>query len=436
MGRLTQHVWGVGEGAAAHGSDDALPEEKQGMQDHNGAPYGDSLTPSRCSSQNSSVKASSAAAFFGSSAERERERQLQQPLLLSEASDTSSSSSWNGAQDDRLASAAAGARAGAAGPRRTIGSRWRRAGRCPGSHHAFRRIPITLSPKTSAVLLATLLGTTALACHFHTFSTLFVYLSWLVVGLPLSLSLELLYLDRSSPAAPLGLLNSEAHLATKKRHTLSARRLIHYAMCASGIYIWLWTAAFWVHRHYLSAEEPALSPAILPLLASSLSASTGEMGLSAHDEGPVFIAANLYNSAHLFPRFSDTLVQLIDMLGGPSSAFVSIYESNSIDEGATARALHDLEQRLAAQGTPNRIVAGIFTNTTAATTTEQAGATRTTPASVPASAASSGHIGIDGNAYRRIKMLASVRNEALKPLDEGTHSVRGKAFRRVLWLNE
>ena len=51
--------------------------------------------------------------------------------------------------------------------------------------------------------------------------------------------------------------------------------------------------------------------------------------------GPFFIAANLYNNADLMPHFITQLLHLIIVLP-PHTVYLSVYESNSVDDTGTA----------------------------------------------------------------------------------------------------
>lgn len=120
---------------------------------------------------------------------------------------------------------------------------------------------------------------------------------------------------------------------------------------------------------------------------------------SANNE-TVYIAANLYNSEHLFPAFSDSLLELVDHLGR-DNVYVSIYESNSDDR--TKQLLSLLEHDLQLRGVQNSIRM------------------------------------LDNNRRHdmdRIERLAIIRNEALNPIQAGVHGLHGRTFSKVIWLND
>ncbi|KAJ2814067.1 hypothetical protein H4S07_000176 [Coemansia furcata] len=111
--------------------------------------------------------------------------------------------------------------------------------------------------------------------------------------------------------------------------------------------------------------------------------------------GPVFIAANLYNSENILPNMALQLLALADTLGH-SRVFISIYENGSKDK--TKEILGQFNSTLNALGIAHRI--------------------RTDEARRPE------HI-------HRIEYLAKVRNLALEPLYS-----TGKKYDRVLFIND
>uniref|UniRef100_V5EJG4 CAP59 (Required for capsule formation) n=2 Tax=Kalmanozyma brasiliensis (strain GHG001) TaxID=1365824 RepID=V5EJG4_KALBG len=114
----------------------------------------------------------------------------------------------------------------------------------------------------------------------------------------------------------------------------------------------------------------------------------------------VFIAVNLYNSEHLFPAFSDNLLQVVHHLG-EENVFISIYESNSHDR--TKQLLSQFERELHLRGIQNSIRM------------------------------------LDNNRRNdmdRIERLALIRNEALNPIQSGVHGLHGRTFSKLLWLND
>ncbi|CBQ73793.1 related to CAP59 (required for capsule formation) [Sporisorium reilianum SRZ2] len=128
-------------------------------------------------------------------------------------------------------------------------------------------------------------------------------------------------------------------------------------------------------------------------------------GLSDFSQAPannetVFIAVNLYNSEHLFPAFSDSLLELVDHLGN-DNVYISIYESNSHDR--TKQLLSLLQHDLQLRGIQNSIRM------------------------------------LDNNRRQdmdRIERLAIIRNEALNPIQAGVHGLHGRTFSKLIWLND
>lgn len=128
-------------------------------------------------------------------------------------------------------------------------------------------------------------------------------------------------------------------------------------------------------------------------------------GLSDFSSAPnnnetVFVAVNLYNSEHLFPDFSNSLLDLAHHLG-KDNVYVSIYESNSEDR--TKHHLVLLQRDLELRGIQNRIRM------------------------------------LDNNRRHdldRIERLAIVRNEALSPIHDGIVRLHDRTFSKVIWLND
>lgn len=104
-------------------------------------------------------------------------------------------------------------------------------------------------------------------------------------------------------------------------------------------------------------------------------------------------------------------MDLIDSLGGPSNVYVSLYESNSADGGKLQQHLAHLDGVLASRNVSRRIHWGGDTFNEV-------------------------RVGKESRKHGRIRYLAKVRNEALRPLDEGLRGIDGKDFTKVLWMNE
>lgn len=147
---------------------------------------------------------------------------------------------------------------------------------------------------------------------------------------------------------------------------------------------------------------------LLVTLALIISATTSESPSSRHTQSwslaarndTVFLAANLYSSEHLFPAFSRNLLEIAQHLG-EENVYISIFESNSQD--GTKHRLELLRHQLVARGIAHRI--RMQTDTLR-------------------------------EDLERIERLALVRNEALKPLDEGIHGLGNRTFSRIVWLND
>lgn len=245
--------------------------------------------------------------------------------------------------------------------------------------------------KYETFLLAVILSSTMGMClYFRCPSTLFLYLSLFFLALPIDI-VRLSYIanrNRSSPP--------------------SFGRQIRFLALASGLVVWMWCGVGFLSDSVFHDQTFVTRP------FTKLTSEKVPMSVASDlGQGPVFIAANLYNSAHLFPRFKDNLLRLIESIGGPDTVYVSIFESNSIDDGATSGALQDLERQLAAQNVSSTIITG---------TADPVKMQR--------------HLGIEDDGHRRIQFLAGVRNTALKPLSGASAHLGGRPFAKVLWLND
>ncbi|KAL8785292.1 MAG: hypothetical protein Q9195_008711 [Heterodermia aff. obscurata] len=133
----------------------------------------------------------------------------------------------------------------------------------------------------------------------------------------------------------------------------------------------------------------------------------------------VYLASSQWNSGKLLQEhWVPSLLQLISDLGAANvSVFVSIYENGSWD--STKTVLQQLRQTLESSGVQHSVNIDD-------TSHEQI---------IAQNASSSGWLDTAyGKEMRRIPYLASVRNEALKPLY--TLSASGAKFDRILYIND
>ena len=133
----------------------------------------------------------------------------------------------------------------------------------------------------------------------------------------------------------------------------------------------------------------------------------------------VYIASSQWNSGTLLEEhWVPSLLQLIsDLRAANISVFVSIYENGSWD--STKSVLHQLRQTLESSGVQHSVNIDD-------TSHEQI---------IARNASSSGWLDTAyGKEMRRIPYLASVRNEALKPLS--TLSESGTKFDKILYIND
>ena len=218
---------------------------------------------------------------------------------------------------------------------------------------------------SSAGLVPTLVGLPLVVSvfahiYFSMFSTLHVFLALVWVGLPTATVITV------------------ASIASRYYHNGSTRRdHLKAAVLAALLCTVTWrTLTISTHR--------GLSD--LPDLRSN--------------NETVFVAVNLYNSEHLFPAFSHSLLDLVQRLGN-GNVYISIYESNSQDR--TKQLLASLQQDLQLRGVQNSIRM------------------------------------LDNNRRQemdRIERLALIRNEALNPIQSGVHGLHGRTFDKLIWLND
>jgi alpha-1,3-mannosyltransferase len=151
---------------------------------------------------------------------------------------------------------------------------------------------------------------------------------------------------------------------------------------------------------------PSLTP---PNPASAMPLSTSVIrstntSTSSPPQNVIFVAANLYNSEAILPRFSASLFELAKAVG-EDNIFISIYESNSKDR--TKAKLSQFEADLSQRKIPHRIEM--------ATTND--------------------HIGVEGN-YNRIEFLANTRNKVYEALEVQPGASYKARVNKVLWLND
>lgn len=145
------------------------------------------------------------------------------------------------------------------------------------------------------------------------------------------------------------------------------------------------------------------NPASAGPLSTPISRSTNATTPSP-PQNVLFVAANLYNSEAILPRFSASLFELAKAVG-EDNIFISIYESNSNDK--TKAMLARFEADLRKRRVPHHIEM--------ATTND--------------------HIGVEGN-YNRIEFLAKTRNRVYDALEVQPGSSYKARVNRVLWLND
>ncbi|CAO1614507.1 unnamed protein product [Jaminaea pallidilutea] len=120
----------------------------------------------------------------------------------------------------------------------------------------------------------------------------------------------------------------------------------------------------------------------------------------------VFIAANLYQSAKLFPAFTTSLLTLCNLLG-PQNVYISVYESNSRDD--TCKHLKELGDQLSAINVQSSIVCGD----------------------------SDERFDKSGGRRARVEYLAKARNKVLSPLQKaGGAAAAQPTPSKILWLND
>lgn len=221
--------------------------------------------------------------------------------------------------------------------------------------------------RSSSSLVPSLVGLPLLVSifahiYFRMFSTLHIFLALVWIGLPVAT------------------ISTLVAVALKSYHSGNTRREHFRAL----VLITLLCTVVW--------STLTVSPRWDVTLSSS-------SDFSANNE-TVFITANLYNSEHLFPAFSDSLLELVHHLG-ESNVFVSIYESNSQDR--TKQLLSSLERDLHLHGVQNSI--RMLDNSRR-------------------------------HDMSRIERLAIIRNEALSPIQAGIHGLHGRNFSKLVWLND
>ncbi|SPC61320.1 uncharacterized protein UHOD_01270 [Ustilago sp. UG-2017b] len=281
-----------------------------------------------------------------------------------------------------------------------------------------------------ANLVITIVTFIAACVHYNSFTTLFLYLTLLVVAFPL-LSLSLLLVKSNSYNYKLQLLEftpnstplseqasffsssivsrspspppvTTASTTTSARRRRSCRpaRLETAAKCAQYVFAVIWFLAIleWIFfRPIFPSGSGSDLDDVTSLIKASMPAS-----LASRQPFKVFIASNLYNNQEILPTYMSSLKKLINHLG-PDNVFVSIYESHSTDQ--TKPMLAQLETDLAHMHVPRRILSD-----------DQA--VRMNKSSA---------------VQDRIEFLADVRNVAMQPLLDHNSSEK---FSHVLWVND
>lgn len=280
-----------------------------------------------------------------------------------------------------------------------------------------------------ANFLITVVAFIAACVHFNSFSSLFLYLAFLIVTFPiLSLTLFLvrsrsdhykLHLPEFSPnSTPLSEQSSLSFASffarppspptfaagsSTRRRSRSCRpaRVETVARYAQYLFVVLWFLAIveWVcFRPILPSDMVTSGEGMAAFLRSPPST-----GSTSSQPLKVFIASNLYNSQEVLPSYTSSLKALIGQLG-PDNVFVSVYESHSKDR--TKEMLAQLDTDLAQLNVPRRILS-------------------------------------DDRAVRmnksspvqdRIQFLAEVRNVAMQPLLDPSSA--NTTFTHVLWIND
>jgi hypothetical protein len=293
--------------------------------------------------------------------------------------------------------------------------------------------PCSAAQRHAAHRLALLFGLVVLlsmgmSAFFKAPSTLWPYVALQLCALPLAMTLEGVgRIKRRLGRRRGGRCALQApHLAPTSEAAHSEAR--PRARCARSWASGLWrlvlgiSLVFWAWSLSPSFDTPA------PYIASAVSA----------DAPPLFIAANLYDSAAILPRFSDALLELVAMHRG--RVFVSLYESNSPDGGKTERLLRQLDARLEALDVPHLIRTGEEKHAAAAAPSQAAAAP--TRRSLLRRLVTKPRITKEsGDGPGRIRFLAAVRNEALLPLSNGVADPqrlwgKGTRWSKVLWLND
>lgn len=249
--------------------------------------------------------------------------------------------------------------------------------------------------------------------YFQVCSPLLGFLTYSVIALPFSV---LVYL--TSPAKGYSLSLSRPEHSSSPSYSpapsaswpwsrspvasISIPALIYLLGSAWSLCVWtfiLGTALFRGLQVGVNTFSSSSAPATL---------SIAEVGASSSDHS-LFFAVNLYNSAEMLPAFSKSLKELCSSLGH-RNVFVSIYESNSSDD--TCERLQILGEELQALGIPQSVRCGKHS-------------------------VRHGKVAGVMSSYSRIEYLASVRNEALAPLDDLDGLGPGVGpFSHVAWLND
>ncbi|CAO1624745.1 unnamed protein product [Parajaminaea phylloscopi] len=266
---------------------------------------------------------------------------------------------------------------------------------------------------TLATALITFLGSLPFSIYFKAFSTLYPFLVFSLLPLPVAVR----YAWQRLPNLRPGRLSSQmASLRKRPSHARPGARLSILALPTLALV--LWSAVVW----YCLLQEVVTRVLRMDPIEVAGDSFLHDPWKGESRNGTVYIAVNLYNSASIMPSFAASLLMLCSYLGH-GNVYVSIYESNSSDD--TCLHLGDLSRRLDIVGVGNTIRCGEH-----------------------------GPRYPKGEAGRRLRIpfLAIARNEAMRPLyahaavdselesgnrDEASAiGLAGHRISKVLWIND
>ncbi|KAK0542205.1 hypothetical protein OC845_006728 [Tilletia horrida] len=237
------------------------------------------------------------------------------------------------------------------------------------------------------------LWTVVLTIYFSFPSTLYIYLSTVLLAMPLSLVIDL------------------RALAICGRSTLTRARIGWIIFGLIPLVLSTWQPLSLLFFPSWDAESTGSSLSAVTGATLTRGAFTGEK-LRPLPESiqnrTYYFAANLYNVEPMLPSWTSSMLRIIERVG-KDNVFLSIYESNSKDQ--TKRGLSLFEQKLESLGVAHKIRMDDKGTRVGKEKGERA--------------------------ESRIEYLSMVRNVALKPLDEGLRGVKaGTDFDRVVWFND